>query len=742
MTKSYDTLIQEAQAGIFAYLDEQFHRGVVDAGLFEKARRTVIANLTSWFQDPHIDSLSPRLKEGIQNAISERRWAVLTEVFVDEIAFGTAGIRGKAAMTDAELQRLQAEGLDAPILKGPNTLNNIVLLLKSAGVARYAAEHGLKSIVIGFDSRVQGEAFARLVARLFLANGLKVYLFDEACPYPEMTFAIPYLNADMGILISASHNDRRYNGYKLSAGTGSQFEPAVRKIIYNDYIRKMTTADVRLIDCEDAPVDSSAPNDPLLPGNRLVFLGGDARLEGVSYDNRPLINIHQPHLEHIKQFILDREMMEAWADKVCVGYCAYHGAGRKAVPRLLADFGFRDIKIVHALRLNELDGLFPAFQEDPEQQPDPGDPVAAEIAVNAFKEEYGADEFDRQDILIGTDPDADRVGLVIKIPPTQRAVFGNKTYRLLEADDAWTLLLWYRIQKERDANGGTFPDASKKFIVLSHLTTDALVRLARKHGVGVVKTWVGFGMIANAVQKTWAGITLSRSEHREMVCDLIGMSDSPRSINIGCLEQSNGFSILGGPPPTPTALGTGGHCRDKDGVFAAVLLAEVAAYAKSVGTSLFELLDEYVYLDPDVGYFVTYYEPAPKWGEYKGLEGWTTKISILRESVALSQRIQAGEEIRLGGLPVLNSEVFVVGKYAEAHQWADFPDEGVRFYFDEAKWSYLTVRPSGTSQCLRFHIQYKAEGLTRDTLVEGKSEANRVARAIISDIRTLTGASG
>lgn len=742
MAISHQSLIQEAQEGIYAYLDEQYKRGVVDAGLFEKARRNVIANLVSWLQDPHIDILSPRLKEGIQNAIREQRWAVLTEVFVDEIAFGTAGIRGKAAMTDAELQRLQAEGLDAPILKGPNTLNNVVLLLKSAGVARYASEHGMKSLVIGFDSRVQGEAFARLVTRLFLANGLKVYLFDEACPYPEMTFAIPFLNADMGILISASHNDRRYNGYKLSAGTGSQFEPAVRKIIYNDYIRKMTTGDIRLIDCEAAPRDSTAPNDPLLPGNRLVFLGGDARLDGVSYDDRPLINIHQPHLEHIKRFIMDREMLGDWAKKVRVGYCAYHGAGRKAVPRLLSDFGFHDIKIVHALGLNELDGLFPAFQEDPEQQPDPGDPVAAEIAVKAFKEEYGTDEFDRQDILIGTDPDADRVGLVIKIPPPQRAVFGDKSYRLLDADDAWTLLLWYRIHKECVANGGVFPEASNKFIVLSHLTTDALVRLASKHGVGVVKTWVGFGMIANAVQKTWAGIALSRSEHRDMIYDLIGMSDSPRSINIACLEQSNGFSILGGPPATPTALGTGGHCRDKDGVFAAVLMAEVAAYAKSLGSSLFELLDEHVYLDPDVGYFVTYCESAPKWGEYKGLEGWTTKITILRESVALSGRVQAGEEIWLGGLRVLSSEVFVVGKYAEAHQWVDFPDEGVRFYFDQSKWSYLTVRPSGTSQCLRFHIQYKAEGLTRDNLVGRKSEANRVARAIIADIRSLTGASG
>jgi phosphoglucomutase len=729
-----DALIQEAEAGISAYLDEQYRRGVIDAGLFEKARRNVVRNLADWLHDSHIDALSPNLKTGIRTAIRAQRWAVLTEVFVDEIAFGTAGIRGKAAMTDAELQQLKTEGLDAPILKGPNTLNNVVLLLKSAGVARYAADHGLSSIVIGYDSRVQGEAFARLIARLFLAGGLKVYLFDEACPYPEMTFAIPYLHADIGILISASHNDRRYNGYKLSAGTGSQFEPAVRKVIYNDYIRRMTTADIWLIPLEEAEEDPADPHSPLNPKNKLVFLGGEQKLDGVAYYDRPLINIHQPHIDHIKGFIMDPALLKAWAGRVRVGYCAFHGAGRKAVPRLLRDFGFEHVRIVTAEGLNELNGLFPAFQDDPEQQPDPGDAVAAEIAVNAFRAQYGEAEFARQDILIGTDPDADRAGLVIKVPEAQQFLFG-KGHRLLDADDAWTLLLWYRLKKEAEASGGVLPDADRKFIVLSHITTDALVRLARKHGIGVVKTWVGFGMIANAVQKVWAGIPLSETEHRDLIYKTIDMAGKPRSVNIGCLEQSNGFSILGGPPPSPTALGAGGHVRDKDGAFAAILLAEVAAYAKSEGTTLFQLLDEQVYLDPDIGYFVTYYEPSPKWGEYKGLEGWTAKINILRRCVDLCRRVQDGTPLSLGGMPVRSAEVFVVGKYAEAHQWPDFPDEGIRFYFDGEGWSYLTVRPSGTSQCLRFHIQLKADGVTRANLAAKKRETNDRARAVVADIR-------
>jgi len=149
---------------------------------------------------------------------------------LDEIAFGTGGIRGVAAFAEpddeSELELLYKEGIYAPILKGPNTINDLVLMKKSAGVAKYAKENGLKKVVIGYDSRIHGKTFAELIANIFLSQGMTVYLFDEACPYPELTFAIPTLKADMGILISASHNDRRYNGYKLSSHSGTAILPA------------------------------------------------------------------------------------------------------------------------------------------------------------------------------------------------------------------------------------------------------------------------------------------------------------------------------------------------------------------------------------------------------------------------------------------------------------------------------------------------------------------------------------
>lgn len=732
-----DAVVRKAEAGISGFLEEQLRRGLIDEGLYEQARLNVLPNLRRWLTDPHIGRLSPRLGDGLRSAVEAARWDELVEAYVDEIKFGTAGIRGKAAMSDEELLILARDGMDAPILKGPNTLNNIVLLLKSTGVAKYAVAHGLRSIVIGYDSRVAGQDFARLVSGVFLFEGLKVYLFDEACPYPEMTFAIPTLGADIGILISASHNDRRYNGYKLSAGTGSQFSPRERSVIYNDYIRKTTPAQVALLDFEDAGTDPDHPEDPRRDGNRLVFLGGAAPLPGFDYRGRPLVDIHRMYQDQIRGFISDVAMMKSWAPSIGIGYCAFHGAGRKAVPRLLSDFGFTRVDAVTRHRLNELNGLFPAFQDHPEQQPDPGDPSASEIAVDAYVEQYGADAMESLDLMIGTDPDADRAGLVIRVPPAFRKYHDNRSHVLLSADDAWSLLLWYRLTQGAGNAQSFHPRPEESFIVLSHITTDALVRLARKHGVGVIKTWVGFGLIANAVERVWAGDDLSDPRYKDIIYQTEDMEGMPRRCNVGCLEQSNGFSILGGPPDTAAAMGSNGHVRDKDGVFAAILLAEVAAYAASRGTTVYELIDEHIYLDPDIGYFATDVVPEPRWGEFKGLEGLTRKIGILRRCAELGQSVRDGASLSLDGLPVRSSETFVAGKYADAHQWPGFPDEGIRFYFDEERLNYLTVRPSGTSQCLRFHIQLKAENLSRNGLAQQKHETRRRARRIIHAMRDL-----
>ncbi|MGQ9575598.1 MAG: hypothetical protein ACUVUC_09790 [Thermoguttaceae bacterium] len=738
-----DELLQQASQGVRGYLDSAVRAGRIDPQSYEEALHHTIQYLQEWLSDPLIPAISPSFLEGVRGAIQQGRWQDLVNAFRQRARFGTGGIRGMMAFDRASIQRLHAEGLAAPILKGPNTMNEVVLLLCSAGVAKYgkAQRPPFSKVVIGYDSRVRGCDFAALVAQLFLAYEYTVYFFDEPVPYPEMTFAIPSKNirADIGILISASHNDYRYNGYKLSCGNGSQFDPQQRDEMYNRYIEPARTADIKLRGFDQAGPD------------QLIFLGGEEPVEGFQYHGRQdrIVNIHRQHCEHVKGFLVSEDLAQreaAAAEPLRIGFCAFHGAGRRAVPRLLAEVGFRDIKVITEGGLNDLNGLFPSFCSDPgrEQQPDPGDPRAARTAVEAFKKQYGS--LDQIDILVGTDPDADRCGVVVKVPPDQQHLFGGQDWALLPADQMWALLLWFRLQREIDRYGSV-QDADKKFVVLSHTTSDSIVLLARKHGLGVVKTWVGFAALAAAVRDVWEHkpiVPLVEGRPRPdapachpFVCEYLDMDNGRRSINVAAMEQSNGFSILGGPPPDERSLGAGGHVRDKDGTLAALLTAEVAAWAKQHGTSIFELVDQHINLDPEIGLFVNHYEPDPIDGEYPGIEGDRKKKDILRRALGYYQLALTGD-LEIAGCRASSAAIYRTGKYDAIYKPTydfQFPDEGVRFYL-QTRFDHITVRPSGTGNSLRFHIQLR-EPDPRPNLLQAKERLLRKAKAIADHLRQM-----
>lgn len=732
--RELNILSEDAVKGINLYLDQEYKKGRIRKELYNDAKKKVIPNITKWLKDKDIQKFSPNLKQGIRYAINNKRWEDIIYAFIDDIAFGTAGIRGIAAFNQEEVEKLAKQGIDASILKGPNTINNIVYLLKSIGVAEYAREKKFKSIVIGYDSRIHGQDFAHLITKLFLASGLTVYLFDEASPYPELLFATPLLNADLGILISASHNDKRYNGYKLNSDLGMQFDPKERNYIYNKFIKNASLDKIQLKEFTE------------VEKNKLIFLGGDKPLENVNYYGRELIDIHQKYIEHVKKFILDKDMLRKWAPKFKIGYAAYYGAGRKAVPRLLKDFGFTDLKIIHSL--NELNGLFPCFSLY--QQPDPGDIIAAEIAVEEFKKEYGKKAFQDLDFLIGTDPDADRASIIIKIPKEQQDAYreilkrpkhlkvpgakerSDHTWLLLDADIAWTILLWYRLEKEKMLNNGILPNAHKRFIVLPHTTSELSPSLVKKYGLGSVRSWVGFAIMSNIIDKIWDGE--DPIKFSDLVYKTVDMGKQ-RTINDAAVESSSGFSIYGGKPLPGEKIGENGHIRDKDGPFAVILLTELLAYAKSQNKNILELIDEKIYLDPEIGLIVTYYEPIPYWGQFEGPTGLSKKIDILKLADKLQKKAKKGEQILIGGKKVLSTERYYTGKYEELHRWPGYPDEGMRFYFDKEGINHLTIRPSGTSHCIRFHVQLKAENVTKENLIKKKVETYKVAKKIVADIR-------
>ncbi|MEE8170121.1 MAG: hypothetical protein V3T70_06195, partial [Phycisphaerae bacterium] len=746
-------LLSKADEGIRAYLMAEREAGRIAEDYYRKALDSVMPNLRSWMLDRHIDRVSPNFKAGVGAAIEAGRWERLVNAYARNVNFGTGGIREKMGFDRDEVARLKADGIGAAVLKGPNTMNDVVLMRTTVGVARFARDRGMDKVIVGYDSRVRGSDFARMIAEVMLAFDCVVHLFDEACMYPSVTFAAPTLKADIGIFISASHNDFRYNGFKLSCGNGSQFSAVERNDLYEKYIAATTNDMIR------RRLAAEAGPEQLwwlggLPGGGEIETGlhrGRPRgkpLPGVDYAGREdrIIDVHSMHARHVRSFVLRPEMIGGPTRPLVVGYSAFNGSGRKAVPRLLEDVGIGDVKRIGVL--DPLDGMFPAFCSDPgkEQQPDPGDQRAADIAVAAFKKEYPSD-WDDLDILIGTDPDADRCGIIVKVPPEERDAYGGRDSVLLPADDVWTLLLWYRLQWEIETHGGV-RNADKKFIVLSHTTTDALVRTARKFGIGVVKTWVGFAQLATGTQAVWNGETLpqlteGRATPSDARChtflyDHIGMEDGRRSINIGAFEQSNGFSLLGGPPPDARSLGAGGHVRDKDGAFAALLVAEAAQYAKEQGKSIMALLNEHIYTDADIGLFINYYEPDPLDGEYPGLKGDSDKRAFLIKAIELHEtRSDKGRS--LGGLPIVGSAIYQTGKYDRVN-WDGFPDEGVRLYFDASKLDHLTIRPSGTSNALRFHVQLHDDRPSRENLAARKAELRRQAKAVVDDVRSYTGA--
>jgi phosphoglucomutase len=752
-----EPILRLAKGGISNYLETALQEDRIDQQLYKEAKKNTLPNLERWLKDPYIDKNLPHLKEGIRNEIHKmskdreeenEKWKNIVNAFRQSVRFGTGGIRGLMALDKKSIIRLKDEGIDAPILKGPNMINDLVFLLTSVGVAKFGMDQRppFKKIVIGYDSRIRGYDLAAIVAQLFLAHNYTVYFFDAPCPYPDATFAIPYesIKADIGILISASHNDYRYNGYKLSCCNGSQFDPEERDEMYEKYIASSEFKQIRLCPFSEAP------------DSKLWFLGGEKPVPGFDYAGKEnsLIDIHTKHRDHVKSFLLTKDLAQqqrSSSNPLRIVYCAFHGSGNIAVPRLLREVGFTDVKPITHNGLNDLNGLFPSFCSDPgrEQQPDPGDPRAAKIAVDTFKSEYPG-EFGNTDILIGTDPDADRCGVVIKVPKNQQHIYGGEDYYLLPADDMWALVLWYRLHMDIEKYG-QIRDADKKFITLSHTTSDSIVRLSRKYKLGVVRTWVGFASLAAATRDVWDGkanqilnLVDGRNEkYRELchpfVCDCQGMDNRIRSINVAAMEQSNGFSILGGPPPDERSLGVGGHVRDKDGTFAALLVAEIAAWAKEKGTTLIELLDKNIYLDPNIGLFVNLYEPDPLDGEYPGIEGDRLKKAILRRTLGYFQLALSGD-LKIAGFPVKSACIYRTGKYDIIYPPTydfQFPDEGVRFFFDDEKLEHVTIRPSGTGNALRFHIQLHDVSVTESNLIEKKEQLRSKGRAIMDGIREL-----
>jgi len=677
--------------GLDNYFENRVISGVLNKEEAREIEERTYSNIIDWLGHKHISNM---VKKALKDAIEQQRWDDLVYAFWQEVTFGTGGIRGRAVLLESELIELASQGLDAKILKGPNMINDLVFIRFTSGVANYMEKRNLEKVILGYDSRIRGRDFIELIARIFLNKGFKVYLFDEASPYPELSFAVTYLKADIGIEISASHNDKRYNGYKISTRTGAslnlqQRQEIIDEIYGNDQLafRNIEFKEMRSLDLKQASKE------------KLAYLGGKRPL--LNIENYQFINMHEQYLDHIKGFILQHDVIEKFAPKIAIGYSAFYGAGYKTVPWLLRELGFTNLKII--AEMNKLDGLFPALGLT--QLADPGYIGSAKLAVKKFKDEYGEKGFKELDMLIGTDPDADRMASIVNIPEQYRDVCGE--WKLLTANDLWTLVLWYRLDTIANRYEGIVPDANKKFIVKSHVTTEALRRVAQKYAVDCVDTWVGFGFLAERIIEEW----------------------KKGRINVGAFEESNGFTIGGAKPKPGEFLGKEGHTLEKDGTLAAILVAEICAFAKSHNLSILDLLND-LYLDPNVGCFTTIEVTLPEEGVFEGMEGELLKRQIIKNIEKMADVVNEKPcSIQIADFPIDQAEKFATGKYDEFY-WRGFPDEGIRFHFDNTGYNHVTVRPSGTEAKLRFYVQLKVEGLTKQSVWEKRALSERLVDKI------------
>ena len=404
----------------------------------------------------------------------------LIESFYRDLEFGTGGLRGIMGA-------------------GTNRMNIYVVGMATQGFANYLKKNFKDkeqiAVAVCHDCRNNSRLYAETVANIFSANGIKAYLFDELRPTPECSYAVRYLGAQAGVNITASHNPREYNGYKAYWEDGAQvLAPHDKGII--DEVNKVTIDDVK-------------------------FEGNPTLIQIIGED------IDEPYLRQIRTISIDPEVIKRQHDLKIV-YTPLHGAGRVMIPRSLAYWGFDNVHCVPEQMIK--DGNFPTV--------DRPNPEFAEALTMGLRDAKALDA----DILMASDPDADRVGMACKNDKGE--------WVLINGNQTCLLFLWYIITN-RKATGKL---KSTDFIVKTIVTTEVISKIAEKQNIEMRDCYTGFKWIANEIRL---------SEGKQQY--------------IGGGEESYGFLAED-------------FVRDKDAVSACSLLAEICAYAKDNGKTLYDIL--------------------------------------------------------------------------------------------------------------------------------------------------------
>ncbi|HEY3900643.1 MAG TPA: phospho-sugar mutase [Chthoniobacter sp.] len=583
---------------------------------------------------------SPVYAQSVTELVEKGAWEELNDRFFKTLAFGTGGLRGRTIgkiVTAAEQGEPQPLGRPQRPCVGTNAMNFYNISRATQGLVTYLKEWfaknnlpGRPSIAIAHDTRHFSRDFTELAGRVASENGVDVFVFAGPRSTPQLSFSVRLVNASAGIVITASHNPPHDNGYKVYFGDGAQVvEPHASGIIAK-------------VNAVESDVYDAVPPDRQ---GKITVLGQEA---------------DDAYMARLETLILDRPMVaEAARSGLKTVFTSIHGTGGIIIKPMLDRLGFRYLTVAE----QEIpDGRFPTVKS-----PNPENAEALSKAM-ALAESEGAD------LVIATDPDCDRMGAAVRN--------GSGQLELVTGNQIGSLMACYRVQK-LIANGVITPaNAGRCVIVKTLVTTDLQKAIAAKHGLRCVETLTGFKYIGEKLGKYEAALPAeSRAKYRELSeAETRDLRLTHSSYYVCGGEESYGYSAAD-------------FVRDKDANGATVVFAEVAAYAKSRGLTLIDLLDEV---------YATYGFYLEKNGSltFEGADG-AAKIQRLVNSYAAQPPANAD------GSAVAGTRNFAVETFKDV-EGDTIPKEKM-LMIDLADGRRVAVRPSGTEPKIKFYMFARRE---------------------------------
>lgn len=566
-----------------------------------------------WLNNPYFDEAT---KEELKNIVEDDK--EIKERFYKDLEFGTAGLRGI-------------------IGAGTNRMNIYTVRKATQGLANYIIKKDAqaKGVAIAYDSRRMSPEFADEAALCLAANGIKAYVFESLRPTPELSYAVRSLGCVAGINITASHNPPEYNGYKVYWEDGAQITPPHDKGIMDEVKAVVDYNTVKTMDLEEAKTAD------------LYEVIGEAVDDG--------------YIAELKKQVIHQDSIDAVGKELKIVYSPLHGTGNIPARRILRELGFANVYVVKEQELP--DGEFPTVS-----YPNPEAEEAFELGLKLAK------EIDA-DLVLATDPDADRLGVRVKDK--------DGVYHTLTGNMSGCLLADYEIGQRKELHG--LPDDG--YLIKTIVTSNLADAIAKGYGIGLIEVLTGFKFIGQQI---------------------LGFETTGKGSYLFGFEESYGCLI-------------GTHARDKDAIVATMALCEAAAYYKTQGKTLWDAMvdmyDKYGYYKDDIQSITL-----------KGIEG-------LQKIQEILETLRKNPPTEVGGYKVLKARDYQADTIKDIATGevttTGLPKSNV-LYYDLTDDAWLCVRPSGTEPKVKFYY-----GVKGTSLEDADEKSGKLGEEVLAMINSM-----